>query len=68
VQALVANRFSIADPDDTGMLGVIGIDVAVPAPIRDFAVNQVGDRPARSSTTRACPACSGVEVLRETTS
>jgi 60 kDa SS-A/Ro ribonucleoprotein len=36
VQAFVANRFSIADPDDAGMLDVIGFDTAVPTLIRDF--------------------------------
>jgi len=36
VQAFVANRFSIADPGDAGMLDVIGFDTAVPALIRDF--------------------------------
>jgi len=39
VQAFVANRFSIADPKDAGMLDVIGFDTAVPTLIRDFAVN-----------------------------
>ncbi len=39
VQAFVANDFSIADPNDAGMLDVIGFDVAVPTLIRDFAVN-----------------------------
>jgi 60 kDa SS-A/Ro ribonucleoprotein len=39
VQAFVANRFSIADPDDAGMLDVIGFDTAVPTLIRDFAVS-----------------------------
>ena len=39
VQAFVANRFSIADPNDAGMLDVIGFDTAVPALIRDFAVS-----------------------------
>lgn len=39
VQAFVANRFSIADPNDAGMLDVIGFDTAVPTLIRDFAVN-----------------------------
>lgn len=39
VQAFVANNFSIADPDDAGMLDVIGFDTSVPALIRDFAVN-----------------------------
>ena len=39
VQAFVANRFSIADPNDAGMLDVIGFDTAVPTLIRDFAVS-----------------------------
>jgi 60 kDa SS-A/Ro ribonucleoprotein len=39
VQAFVANRFSIADPNDAGMLDVIGFDTAVPSLIRDFAIN-----------------------------
>jgi len=39
VQAFVANRFSIAHPNDAGMLDVIGFDTAVPSLIRDFAVN-----------------------------
>jgi 60 kDa SS-A/Ro ribonucleoprotein len=39
VQAFVANRFSIADPGDAGMLDVIGFDTAVPSLIRDFAAN-----------------------------
>ncbi|MBO0687455.1 MAG: TROVE domain-containing protein, partial [Candidatus Dormibacteraeota bacterium] len=39
VVAFVANRFSIADPDDGGMLDVVGFDTAVPALIRDFAAN-----------------------------
>jgi len=39
VQAFVANRFSIADPNDAGMLDVIGFDTAVPSLIRDFAAN-----------------------------
>ena len=39
VQAFVANRVSIADPNDAGMLDVIGFDTAVPTLIRDFAVN-----------------------------
>jgi 60 kDa SS-A/Ro ribonucleoprotein len=39
VVALVANRFSIADPDDGGMLDVVGFDTAVPSLLRDFAAN-----------------------------
>lgn len=36
VVGLVANRFSIADPDDAGMLDVVGFDSAAPALIADF--------------------------------
>jgi 60 kDa SS-A/Ro ribonucleoprotein len=39
VAAFVANRFSIADPDDAGMLDVVGFDTAVPSLIRDFAIS-----------------------------
>jgi len=39
VVAFVANRFSIADPADGGMLDVVGFDTSVPALIRDFAAN-----------------------------
>jgi len=33
---LVSNGFSIADPEDDGMLDVVGFDVAVPTLIADF--------------------------------
>lgn len=33
---LVSNGFSIADPDDAGMLDVAGFDAAAPALIADF--------------------------------
>jgi 60 kDa SS-A/Ro ribonucleoprotein len=36
VVGLVSNGFSIADPDDAGMLDVIGFDTATPAVIADF--------------------------------
>ena len=39
VQAFVANPFSIADPNDAGMLDVVGFDTSVPTLIRDFAVS-----------------------------
>ena len=39
VQAFVANRFTIAHPNDAGVLDVIGFDTAMPSVIRDFAVN-----------------------------
>ncbi len=36
VVGLVSNGFSIADPDDAGMLDVVGFDAAAPAVIADF--------------------------------
>ncbi len=36
VVGLVSNGFSIADPDDAGMLDVVGFDAASPAAIADF--------------------------------
>ena len=36
VVGLVSNGFSIADPDDGGMLDVVGFDTAAPAVIADF--------------------------------
>ncbi len=37
VVAMIANRFSIADPNDKGMLDVVGMDTATPQLISDFA-------------------------------
>ena len=37
VVGLVANDFSIADPDDAGMLDIVGFDTATPQLIADFA-------------------------------
>jgi len=37
VVAMVANEFSIADPEDAGMLDVVGFDTATPAVMADFA-------------------------------
>lgn len=37
VVGMVANRFTIADPDDAGMLDVVGFDSAAPAIMADFA-------------------------------
>jgi 60 kDa SS-A/Ro ribonucleoprotein len=36
VVGMVANRFSVADPNDAGMLDVVGFDTAVPSLIADF--------------------------------
>jgi 60 kDa SS-A/Ro ribonucleoprotein len=37
VVAMIANNFSIADPEDAGMLDVVGFDTASPAVMADFA-------------------------------
>jgi 60 kDa SS-A/Ro ribonucleoprotein len=37
VVGMVANKFTIADPEDAGMLDVVGFDTATPPPIADFA-------------------------------
>jgi 60 kDa SS-A/Ro ribonucleoprotein len=37
VVAMASNGFSIADPNDAGMLDVVGFDAATPALIADFA-------------------------------
>jgi 60 kDa SS-A/Ro ribonucleoprotein len=36
VVGMVSNRFSIADPDDGGMLDVVGFDTSAPALMADF--------------------------------
>ncbi|MDO8600778.1 MAG: TROVE domain-containing protein [bacterium] len=38
VVGMVANGFSIADPDDSGMFDVVGFDTATPELISDFAM------------------------------
>jgi 60 kDa SS-A/Ro ribonucleoprotein len=38
VVGMVSNGFTIADPDDAGMLDVVGFDTATPALMSDFAV------------------------------
>jgi 60 kDa SS-A/Ro ribonucleoprotein len=37
VCGMVANNFTIADPDDGGMLDVVGFDTAAPQVMRDFS-------------------------------
>jgi 60 kDa SS-A/Ro ribonucleoprotein len=37
VIGMTSNGFSIADPDDAGMLDVVGFDTATPSIIADFA-------------------------------
>jgi 60 kDa SS-A/Ro ribonucleoprotein len=41
VVAMASNGFSIADPDDAGMLDVVGFDAATPQLLGDF-IGQVG--------------------------
>jgi 60 kDa SS-A/Ro ribonucleoprotein len=41
VVAMITNRFSIADPNDAGMIDVIGFDSASPGLISDFARGQI---------------------------
>ena len=41
VVAMTANRFSIADPNDAGMLDVAGFDTATPQVISDFVAGNI---------------------------
>ena len=41
VCGMTANDFSIADPNDAGMLDVVGFDSAAPALIGDFIAGRV---------------------------
>jgi 60 kDa SS-A/Ro ribonucleoprotein len=45
VAGLVANDFTIADPNDAGMLDVVGFDTAAPTVIADFATGGAGAAP-----------------------
>jgi 60 kDa SS-A/Ro ribonucleoprotein len=39
VVGMTSNGFTIADPDDAGMLDVVGFDAAAPALIADFVAS-----------------------------
>ena len=41
VVGMVANDFSIADPNDSGMLDVVGFDTSAPTVIGDFVANRL---------------------------
>lgn len=41
VLGMVSNFFTIADPDDSGMLDVVGFDTATPQLMREFALGQL---------------------------
>ena len=51
---LVSNGFSIADPNDAGMLDVVGFDTASPAVIADFIRQDVNNlrRPRKGPPER----------------
>jgi 60 kDa SS-A/Ro ribonucleoprotein len=38
---MVSNDFTIADPDDAGMLDVVGFDTATPQILADFVAGRV---------------------------
>lgn len=42
VVGMVSNGFTIADPDDAGMLDVVGFDTAAPQVIADFSAGRLG--------------------------
>jgi 60 kDa SS-A/Ro ribonucleoprotein len=42
VVAMASNGFTIADPDDAGMLDVVGFDAAVPQVVADFLAGPAG--------------------------
>lgn len=42
VVGMVANNFTIADPNDGGMLDVVGFDTAAPAVMGDFIADRIG--------------------------
>ena len=41
VTAMSANKFTIADPNDGGMLDIAGFDSAAPEVIRKFAIGEI---------------------------
>ena len=45
VVGMVSNGFSIADPDDAGMLDVVGFDTSVPQLMSQFATDDGGRHP-----------------------
>ena len=52
VVGMLANRFTIADPEDGGMLDVVGFDTAAPQVMHDFSAEPVG-RQVRRARGRA---------------
>jgi 60 kDa SS-A/Ro ribonucleoprotein len=42
VVGMVANAFTLADPDDPGMLDVVGFDTSAPALMAAFARGELG--------------------------
>ena len=52
VVAMASNGFSIADPEDAGMLDVVGFDAAAPQLIADFASLPGEPTTAKESTSK----------------
>ena len=52
VVGMLSNGFSIADPDDAGMLDIVGMDTAAPTLMRDFAAPETA-RPSASADGEA---------------
>jgi len=44
VVGMTSNRFTIADPNDAGMLDVVGFSTSTPSAIADFVAGRLGDR------------------------
>lgn len=41
VMGMCANEFTIADPNDPGMMDVVGLDSAVPELLRSFILDEI---------------------------
>jgi len=41
VMGMASTEFTIADPDDPGMLDIVGLDAAVPDLIRSFVLEEI---------------------------
>jgi 60 kDa SS-A/Ro ribonucleoprotein len=53
VVGMVSNGFSIASPDDAGMMDIVGFDTATPQVMADFAVGELLQRPDQNAKTSA---------------
>ena len=66
VIGMVSNGFTIADPNDAGMLDVVGFDTATPSIISDFATPTATrvSMSARTATCREAPGPRGTNAAR----